>query len=81
MRWDKLTLYKNLGGFGFHNLEAFNHSMLGKKSWKLLTDSTSLLAKALKAKYFIDKISWVPILATIQVIRGGVSEVPKIYLS
>ena len=37
---------------GFRNLEAFNLSMLGKQSWKLLTDSTYLLSRVLKAKYF-----------------------------
>jgi hypothetical protein len=33
-------------------MEAFNLSMLGKQSWKLLTDSTSLLTRVFKAKYF-----------------------------
>jgi len=52
MRWDKLTIHKNFGGLGFHNMEAFNLSMLGKQSWKLLSDSSSLLTRVLKAKYF-----------------------------
>ena len=52
LRWDKLTRHKSLGGLGFRNLEAFNLSMLGKQSWKLLSDSTSLLSRILKAKYF-----------------------------
>ena len=52
MRWDKLTLHKSLGGLGFCNMEAFTLSMMGKQSWKLLTDSTSLLTRILKAKYF-----------------------------
>jgi hypothetical protein len=33
-------------------MEAFNLSMLGKQSWKLLSDSSSLLTRVLKAKYF-----------------------------
>jgi len=53
MRWEKLTYHKTRGGLGFHNMEAFNLSMLGKQSWKLLTDSTSLLTRILKAKYFL----------------------------
>jgi hypothetical protein len=52
MRWDKLTLHKSLGGLDFRNMEAFNLSMLGKQSWKLLSDSSSLLTRILKAKYF-----------------------------
>lgn len=47
---DKLTL-KFFGGLGFHDMEAFNLSMLGKKSWKLLTDSSTLLTRVPKAKY------------------------------
>lgn len=80
MRWDKLTLHKSLGGFDFCNLEAFNLSMLSKQSWKLLIDFASLLARVLKVKYFPDGISWMPTLATIQSIHGGVFGVPKIYL-
>jgi len=52
MRWDKLTLHKSLGGLGFCNMETFNLSMLGKQIWKLLTNSSSLLTRVLKAKYF-----------------------------
>lgn len=52
MHWDYLTLHKSLGGLGFRNLEAFNLSMLGKQGWKLLSDSSSLFTRILKAKYF-----------------------------
>jgi len=52
MRWDKLTLHKSSEGTGFQNMEAFNLSMLGKQGWKLLNDSSSLLTRILKAKYF-----------------------------
>jgi len=52
MRWDKLTLHKSLGGLGFRNMEAFNLFMLGKQSWKLLSDSSSLLTRVFKARYF-----------------------------
>ena len=45
--WDKLTLHKSLWGLCFRNMEAFNLSMLGNQSWKLLTDSSSLLTHVL----------------------------------
>ena len=51
MKWDKFTLHKSRDGLGFRNMEAFNLSMFGKQSLKLLTDSNSLLTRVLKAKY------------------------------
>jgi len=52
MSWDKLILHKSLRGLGFRNMEAFNLLMLIKPSWKLLSDSNSLLTRILKDKYF-----------------------------
>jgi hypothetical protein len=52
MRWDKFTMHKSSGAIGLQNMEAFNLSMLGKQGWKLFIDSSSLLTRILKAKYF-----------------------------
>jgi len=49
MRWYKLTLHKKFGGLGFHDMEAFNLSMLGMECWNLLSDFSSLLNRVLKA--------------------------------
>lgn len=37
---------------GFKNLRAFNLGMIGKQTWKLITNSDSLITRLLKAKYF-----------------------------
>ena len=52
LNWDKMTVCKDHGGLNFRDLEGFNLAMLGKQGWKLLTNSSSLLTKVLKAKYF-----------------------------
>jgi len=52
LNWDKMTVCKDQGGLNFRDLEGFNLAMLGKQGWKLLTNSSSLLTKVLKAKYF-----------------------------
>ncbi|CAN0846298.1 Uncharacterized mitochondrial protein AtMg00310 [Linum grandiflorum] len=52
MRWERLCVRKEYGGMGFKDLYGFNLTMLGKLGWPLLSDSTSLMARILKAKYF-----------------------------
>jgi len=47
-----MTACKDQGGLKFRDLEGFNLAMLGKKGWKLFKNSSSLLTKFLKAKYF-----------------------------
>jgi hypothetical protein len=50
--WDKITLSKDQGGLGFCNLRVFNQALLAKQAWRLLTKSTTLCARLLKAKYY-----------------------------
>jgi len=52
LNWDKMTACKDNGGLNFRGLEIFNLAMLGKQGWKLLTNSSSLLTRVLKARYF-----------------------------
>lgn len=49
--WDTLTKNKNEGGLGFRDIQTFNHAMLAKVSWRILTKPECLLARVLKGKY------------------------------
>ena len=51
--WEKLCLPKEAGGMGFHDLHHFNLVMLAKQGWKLIHETESLVAKILKAKYYL----------------------------
>jgi len=48
-----MTVCKDQGGLNFRDLEGFNLVMLGKQGWKLITNSSSLLTRVVKAKYFL----------------------------
>ncbi|CAN1779786.1 Uncharacterized mitochondrial protein AtMg00310 [Linum perenne] len=50
--WEKLCLPKESGGLGFKDLEAFNHALLAKQTWRLIQNLDLLLAQIYKAKYF-----------------------------
>lgn len=46
---------KDSSGLGFCDLQGFNLTMLGKLSWKFISNPNSLLSHLLKAKYFLDE--------------------------
>jgi hypothetical protein len=52
LQWDKMTVRKDNGGLNFRDIEGFNLAMLGKQGWELITNSSSLLTRVLKAIYF-----------------------------
>lgn len=83
MAWEKLCLPKSEGGLGFRNLYAFNLALLAKQGWRIISDTTSLVARTLKAKYFpnssfLDAVVrsnasyvWRSICSSIEVIKRG----------
>ena len=46
-----MTQPKDLGGLGFRDIQAFNHALLAKIGWRLLTNPDCLLEKVLLGKY------------------------------
>ena len=80
--WDKVCTPKEEGK-GFRDLKAFNLTLLGKQGWRLQTNTSSLVYRVLKAKYFPKSdflkaklgsrpsYAWRSILVTLNIIRKG----------
>lgn len=43
---------KQFGGMNFHNIYAFNITMIGKQGWKFVTQLDALVAKLLRINIF-----------------------------
>ncbi|XP_074372587.1 uncharacterized protein LOC141713189 [Apium graveolens] len=52
--WNKMCTSKNDGGLGFRDIFGFNIALLSKQYWKLIHEPLSLLARMLKAKYYLN---------------------------
>lgn len=52
MSWRKICVRKEVGGRGFRDLHLFNVAMLGKISWRFITDPQALVSRVYKARYF-----------------------------
>ncbi|BFG31381.1 hypothetical protein CerSpe_176550 [Prunus speciosa] len=51
--WAKLSQLKKAGGLGFRDFQCFNLALLAKIGWRILHNSSSLLARLLHDKYFV----------------------------
>ena len=63
LSWEKLTRSKEKGGLGFQNLHLFNLAMLSRQAWRLLTSPNILFGQVLKAIYFPNSDTVIPMLA------------------
>jgi len=52
LSWERLSVPKTFGGMGFKNLRAFNLAMIGKQTWKMVTNPDALITRLLKARYY-----------------------------
>ena len=52
--WKELTKPKCQVGMGCRDLHMFNLALLGKHGWRFLTNPTSLCARVMKGRYFLD---------------------------
>jgi ribonuclease HI len=83
MAWWKMCIPKKYGGMGFRDLHAFNHAMLAKQCWRLVTKPDSLCAQILKTKYYPNSdllkagpkkgssFTWQSIIAGLNVFKRG----------
>ena len=51
VRWETVTLPKELGGLGLHNMKDINNALLAKLCWRLACEQEAPWAKMLVAKY------------------------------
>ena len=49
INWKRLYTPKNKGGMDFRDIHAFNHAMLAKQAWRLVTSTHSLFYRVYKA--------------------------------
>ena len=81
LSWDNVCTPKEEGGLGFHKLKAFNLALLVKQGWRFKANTSSLVYRVLKARYFQDSnflgaklgsypsYAWKSILAAQNIIR------------
>lgn len=54
LSWEKMYKPKCMGCMGFKVLSVFNDALLDRQVWRLLHAKSSLLGRALRAKYYPD---------------------------
>ncbi|KAG6687414.1 hypothetical protein I3842_11G070100 [Carya illinoinensis] len=52
--WSKMCATKQNEGKGFKDLHSFNMALLEKQAWKIMNETSSLLHRIYKSKYFLN---------------------------
>jgi hypothetical protein len=52
MSWEKMGWSKSVGGLGFSDLALFNKALLAKQGWRILQNTSSMVAQILRVKYY-----------------------------
>jgi len=50
----KLCKANDDSGLGFRDMEIFNEALLAKQIWRLIKDNSSIIARLLRAKCYLD---------------------------
>ncbi|KAL6129683.1 hypothetical protein ACLB2K_073032 [Fragaria x ananassa] len=58
MSWERLCRPKDNGGMGFRDLYAHNLALLAKQGWRILKFPHSIIARLLRARYFLNGDFW-----------------------
>ncbi|KAI5002872.1 hypothetical protein ZWY2020_027522 [Hordeum vulgare] len=82
--WESITQPKCRGGLGFKDFRLFNQDLLSRQAWRLITRTSSLCARLLKARYFpngnlLDTVftgnpssSWTAICHGLDILKKGI---------
>ena len=70
--WERMCTRKMDEGMGFKDLKAFNLALLAKQGWRLLQNTSSLIHKVYKARYFKNSSFIGPNWEGILLMHGGV---------
>lgn len=63
VRWERVTMPKDIGGLGIKNLKEMNLAFLSKLGWRIIYDNRSLWTRTITAKYMkginnLQNITW-----------------------
>ncbi|KAH1072726.1 hypothetical protein J1N35_025054 [Gossypium stocksii] len=77
--WKELSVPKEVGRMRFRDLSKFNIALLTKQGWRVMDNSSSLVARVLRAKYFNNSSFMEVSLGANHRLSGRVSSVQRVY--
>lgn len=55
--WNKICKPKAQGGLGIRKFRDFNHALLGRQAWRIISNPNAILSQVYRAKYCSDPIN------------------------